>query len=113
MRKPRVRGYQPTVVDGIRFHSKKEARRYQELKLLERAGQISNLERQVKIELHGKSGPILTEKGNVMSYIADFRYVDWDLGGAWVIEDAKGFRTDLYKLKKAILKAQGITITET
>ncbi|MDH3582148.1 MAG: DUF1064 domain-containing protein [Hyphomicrobiales bacterium] len=107
----RVRNYQPTEVDGEKFHSKKEARRWSELKLLERAGQISDLKRQVRVSLRGERGPILTKTGRTMVYVADFTYNDKTLG--FVIEDAKGWATDVYLLKKAILKAQGVEIVET
>lgn len=109
---PRVRGYQRTTVDGITFDSKREAKRYQELQLLEKAGKITNLERQVRLELHGRKGPILTESGRIMTYVADFVYVDWSRQGRRVIEDVKGHRTELYRLKKAILAADGIEIEE-
>ena len=100
-------------VDGITFDSKREAARYGQLLILQGAGQISDLERQVKIPLHGRDGPILTPTGRQMHYVADFRYVDNRQGGAVVIEDAKGFRPKEYLIKKAILKAQGIEIHET
>lgn len=112
MRQARVKNYTPTIVDGIKFHSKKEAKRYQELHLLEKEGEIRDLELQVRIYLEGKNGPILTEKGRKMSYVADFRYFDVRLN-AWVIEDVKGWKTDVYKIKKAILAAQNVEIFET
>jgi len=103
---------QPVFVDGIRFDSKREAKRWQELKLLERAGEISDLERQVSIDLLGRDGPILTDSGKrVRRYVADFRYFDHKLG-AHVIEDAKGFPTAEYKIKRAILAAMGVEIKE-
>lgn len=95
-----------TVVDGITFDSKKEAKRYRELKLLERGKEISELERQVSYELIPK------QKGErSVSYIADFRYKDRD--GEVVVEDAKGVRTQVYILKrKLLLWVHGITIQE-
>ena len=95
---------------GIKFDSVREANRYANLLLLQGAGQISNLERQVKIPLHGRDAPILTPTGRQMHYVADFRYVDNRQGGAVVIEDAKGFEVDVFKLKRAILAAQGVKI---
>jgi len=103
-------GAKSIVVDGIRFPSKKEARRWQELRLLEKAGRITNLERQVRIPLHGRNGPILTPTGRPMAYVADARYVDWDRQGRTVIEDAKGYETPEFKIKRAILAAQGIIV---
>ena len=100
-----------TIVDGIRFSSKKEARRWGELKLLERGAEISFLERQVKIALVGMTGPILTPTGRQAHYVADFLYFD-TRGCCRVIEDAKGYRTKEYLLKRAILAAMGLTIKE-
>ena len=108
-RSPRVKAYQATEVDGIRFASKREARRYSELKLMERAKIISGLKLQERIPLYGQYGPILTPTGRHMKYVADFQYFD---GDQIVIEDAKGWKTDTYVLKKAILLAMGITIRE-
>src|SRR5262245_16320678 len=87
----------PTVVDNIRFASKKEANRYSELKLLERAGAIRGLQLQVKypLKVHGLL---------VCSYVADFNY-DEQLHGVWfrVVEDTKGYRTREYQIKKKLL----------
>lgn len=94
-----------TTVDNITFDSKKEAARYQELKLMERANQIAWLELQPKypIEIRGKK---------VFEYRADFRYRD-EATGEMVIEDVKGVKTDTYKLKKRCVEAYyGIRITE-
>ena len=101
---------EPITVDGIRFDSKKEARRWCALLLLQRGGVISGLERQVKIALVGQCGSILTPKGRQAYYVADFVY--WE-DGVKVIEDAKGYKTAEYLLKRAILAAQGIVIRET
>lgn len=107
-------GANRTIVDGIKFDSAKEARRWTKLRAREVAGEICNLERQVKIELQGAHGPIMTNSGkSVRTYVADFRYVDWSLNGITVIEDAKGFETPEFKLKKAILAAQNVEILVT
>lgn len=107
-------GAKRTTVDGIKFDSAKEASRWSQLKLMELAGEITNLERQVRIELQGQSGPIMTNSGKkVRTYVADFRYVDWTKGGIWVIEDSKGFETPEFKLKKAILAAQNVELLIT
>lgn len=101
-----------TVVDGITFDSKKEAKRYAELKLLERSGAIRDLRRQVRYELI----PAFDVDGKhyrPTSYIADFVYFDTKTG-AKVVEDCKGFRTDVYKLKaKMFAKKYGVSILET
>ena len=93
-----------TMLDGIAFDSKKEAARYQELKLLERAGEISELKLQptFSIEVGGH---------RICKYRADFAYKQ---GGADVVEDVKGIKTPTYRLKAKLLKAvHGITILET
>ena len=84
-----------TIVDDITFDSKKEAMRYQELKLLQRAGEIENLQLQVPYVLIEKS-----KHGRAIKYIADFVYEE---KGQTVVEDSKGYRTDVYKLKKRLL----------
>ena len=84
-------GAKPTVVDGVRFASKLEATRWQELKLLERAGKIVDLRRQVKIAL--PAGPMKTPRRH---YIADFMYWGAD---SRVIEDAKGHMTKEFAVK--------------
>lgn len=109
--KGRVRNTQKTIVEGIKFDSMREANRYQELRLLEMGGYIRDLELQVPFDLQGKDGPILTPTGRQMRYRADFRYFD-TRSGVWVIEDAKGHPTDVYVMKKAILKAMGVEIAE-
>lgn len=93
------------------FASKREAKRWSELLLLQRAGEIRDLRRQVKIALIGKSDIIRTPTGQVAHYVADFVYFDYRKG-AEVIEDAKGFQTPEYKLKRAIMAAQGVVIVE-
>lgn len=90
---------QPTKVNGIRFDSKKEAARYQELLLMQRAGTITNLQRQVYYMLkptqRDENGKVLFRK---MGYKADFVYKQ---NGRLVVEDVKGVRTPLYKWKRA------------
>lgn len=96
------------TVDGITFDSIKEANRWHELKLMERAGEIVGLNRQVKIELVPKSNLF-----RAVYYVADFVYVDKRTGKT-VYEDVKGVRTDVYKLKKKLLYwRHGIEIKET
>lgn len=90
--------------DGIIFDSKKEAQRYAELKLLERVGKIKNLKRQVPFTLIPK---ILDQNGKVIQrackYYADFVY---QLNGKLVVEDVKGVRTQVYKIKKKLMLYQ-------
>ena len=96
------------TVDGITFDSVKEASRWQELKMMERAGEIVGLNRQQRIELIPK-----TKLYQARYYVADFVYFD-KRANKTVYEDCKGYRTDIYKLKKALLYwRHGIEILET
>ena len=103
-----------TIVDGIRFASKKEARRYGELMLLEQAGKIERLQLQPKYRLGTDKNPVLIRSdrypnGRRASYIADFKY--FDSTGEYVVEDVKGMDTPVSKLKRAVVEAQyGIRI---
>lgn len=100
------------TTDAGTFDSMREARRFYELQLLERAGEISDLKRQVAFELipaQRDEGGKLLERS--VRYIADFTYTDKD--GSYVVEDAKGFRTETYILKKKMmLFFHGIRIRE-
>lgn len=95
-----------TEYAGIRFDSKREAERYAELKLLEKAGEISHLELQPIIVLQEKfkyNGKTV----RAITYRADFAYYDHAIEKA-VIEDVKGMETDVFKLKKKLfLKKYG------
>ena len=94
-----------TEIDGIMFDSKHEAKRYQELRLLEQAGEIENLRLQVPYELIEKS-----KYGRSIKYVADFVY---SRNGLTVVEDAKGVRTPVYRLKKRMMAEKyGIQIRE-
>lgn len=97
-------GNRKTEIDGILFDSAKEARRYAELKLMERTGEISDLRRQVKFELT----PSIREGGKVIErashYVADFVYLDRRTGKI-VVEDVKGKRTPEYILKRKYMLA--------
>ena len=101
-----------TTVDGIRFDSQLEAKRYSELKIMEKAGAIQNLERQFKFELQEsfkKNGKTI----RAITYVADFVYYDVYLKKV-IVEDAKGMETDVYKLKKKMFeyKYPDLEITE-
>lgn len=109
--KPRKYRNEPTEVDGARFDSKREAKRWKELRLMLKAKQIQGLARQVEFRLPGN-----------IRYIADFVYhvplgvVIPEYGRQplmqAVIEDAKGVRTKDYKLKKKLMASIGYKITE-
>jgi hypothetical protein len=96
-------GNKKTVVDGITFDSKKEAKRYQELKLLERAKIIRNLMLQQVFELI-PSVELNGRKTQPMRYVADFTYFDDSKDGEFIVEDVKGFRTKEYKMKRHLMK---------
>lgn len=103
------------TIDGITFDSKKEYNRYCELKLLERAGEISNLQRQVKFTLI----PAQYYNGKCIratSYIADFTYFDYGTNEL-VVEDVKGYKQGqayaLFTMKrKMMLYMHGIMVRE-
>lgn len=103
----------PTIVDGIRFASKAEARRYADLKMMEKAGLIVDLELQPAFDLHAPQAWMDgCNMKKIGKYIADFRYLDTKTGEV-VVNDVKGVRTPLYKWKKKHTEAEyGITITE-
>ena len=103
MRKRRTGKYHAvkTVIDGITFDSKGEAKRYQELQLMLKAGEISEFSRQVPfvlapaVVLNGRKKPALR-------YVADFVYCDRQ--GLQVVEDFKGVVTPVYVIKRHLMK---------
>lgn len=106
-----TRTYDPET--GQKFDSMKEYRRYKELRLLEQAGEIQDLKCQVKFILIPTQRDSQTGKAieSECSYIADFTYTE---NGKEIVEDVKGFRTPVYKLKKKMMLYQyGIRIRET
>ena len=99
------------IIDEIKFDSKKEGNRYLELKLLLKARKIRDLELQKKFELLPKY-KINGKTIRAISYVADFVY--WDISkNEMIIEDTKGFKTEVYKLKKKLFEYKyGIEIKE-
>lgn len=114
------------MVDGIKFDSKKEAKRYQELKMLEQAGHITDLKRQAKYVLipaqYEPSDEVYVKgkdkgkkkKGRLIerecAYYADFVYTE---NGKTVVEDTKGVKTPEYIIKrKLMLYVHNIKIKE-
>ena len=94
----------PTEVDGHRFASKLEAARYQELRLMERAGEISGLTLQPRFKL-------IVGDTLICTYVADFHYLDAKTQQV-VTEDVKGMLTPEFKLKAKLMKAcLGIDVT--
>lgn len=97
-------GNKKTVIDGITFDSKKEAKRYQELEALKRAGVIQHLELQKKFEICPKIAGVKGSRAR--HYVADFTY---DVHGRKVIEDVKSEITrknPVYTLKKQLVQWQ-------
>lgn len=121
LRKPSKYGNKKTTVDGIEFDSKKEAKRWGELQVLLRAGRITEIERQVMFELAPSvkfsTSPRATP---ALRYVADFVYFEHYCNTGetklWrsVVEDAKGFRTADYKIKRHLMLAvHKIEVRET
>ena len=88
------------VVDNIKFDSILEANRYQELKLLQRARQISNLRLQVPFLLQESFKKNGTTHRKI-EYIADFVYEE---NGQTVVEDTKGMKTETFKIKQKLFE---------
>ena len=120
--------HQVTLASGKKYASKKEYRRGQQLRLLQQAGKITDLQEQVKFVLipaqyqeiprvSKKTGkPIKPYKQLLereLAYVADYVYTDVATGER-IVEDCKGFRTEGYILKrKAMLWIHGVRIKET
>lgn len=110
-RKTRTKyGAKKTQVGEVVFDSKKEAHRYMELQLLERAGEIQNLRRQVKIDLIGQHRPLHTRTGRKMRLTVDFAYIE---DGVDVLEDAKGMWTRDFEVRYAVAIAMGLNLRVT
>ena len=93
-------GNRKVIVDDYIFDSIQESKRYKELKLLLRAGKISNLELQPHFllqESFKKNGKTYRK----IEYIADFKYIE---NGKTIVEDVKGIQTDVFKLKHKIFE---------
>ncbi len=109
--KPKKRnkyGAIPTVVDGIRFHSKLEAARYRELNARLALGLITNLDRQVPFAVHWP-GVSDTKKSLFFTYVCDFIYTNAD--GERIIEDVKGRVLGEFRLKKkGVMFALGVDV---
>ena len=100
--------------DGTKFDSKKEMQRYSCLLLMKRAKVIESLELQPRIPIIIKGVAIkyfIATGRRQMFYVADFKYFDKERN-QWVLEDVKGHRTEVYKIKKALIAAMGISIEE-
>lgn len=97
-----------TIIDGVSFHSKREASAWSYLKIRERAGEIRDLKRQVPFKLcaYGKNG----EPVYCTTYVADFQYFDVKQVRE-IVSDAKGVKTALFSIKaKMMLACHGIEV---
>ena len=97
-----------TTKDGIRHPSARQAKRWEQLLMLQSCGRIRNLRREVTYDLAVKGQKLC-------AYRADHVYEELVSGGKWewVVEDVKGFRTEAYKLKaRMMLVLRGIKIRE-
>lgn len=103
----------PTVIDGIRFASRAEGRRYTELKLLERAGVITGLKLQPRFQLLDAYRNGAGKRIRGITYTADFEYIE---DGKRIIEDVKSraTKTQAYGLRKKLFEKRHhpLTITE-
>lgn len=90
-----------TTIDGEVFDSKSEALRHQELLLLERAGEISNLRRQVEFILQDAFVMTSGERVRSITIVVDWMYEEDD---HLVLEDRKGMETEAFKIKWKLLK---------
>jgi len=102
------------VVDGMKFDSEREFQRWCELKLREKAGEISHLERQPKFALFGMCGQLAVPNKNGyrrrLYYYGDFRYFDHGRDRR-VVEDVKGMDTAVSRIKRALVEqAYSVTI---
>lgn len=114
---PRKKGGQKygnikTEVDGVKFDSRAEARRWADLLLLQRAGEIRDLQRQVEFELVPKQARPSGGIERPVAYVADFTYID-SKTGRQVVEDVKGASPDVWIIKrKLMLHVHGIEVRE-
>jgi len=113
MAKPLKYRNTPTIIGAEKYRSKREAAKHQDLLLLQRAGKITSLQREVpyvlaagvKIAGEPRARPALR-------YVADFVWID-AATGARVVADAKGVQTDVYRVKKHLMKTtHGIDVVE-
>lgn len=106
--RPHKYNAQSITIDGIKFASKREGARYSDLKLLQRAGEISDLELQPEFPLIINDKPVKIRStgfpnGRRCKYSADFRYIDTRTGRS-VVEDTKGMDTTASRLRRAVVE---------
>ena len=100
-------GNRKTEVDGFLFDSKKEATRYSELVLLEKAGEIFFLELQPKFTLLDGFRDRDGKAHRAIKYIADFQYQE---DGKMIVEDTKGYKTQVFRIKEKLFRKRYPTI---
>lgn len=102
-----------TRIGKYTFDSKKEAERFVFLKSRLDRGEIEKLALQVPFELQPAFTDAEGHKHRAITYIADFVYIE---RGKWIVEDVKGYKTEVYKIKKKLFdfkyKDEGITLKE-
>lgn len=103
--------YDPKTGETITFDSEKERDYYLLLKDRERRGEIRYLNRQFEIEIQPAFTDIKGTKIRAIKYKADFYFYDRSLE-SWRVIDVKGYKTEIYKLKKKLLAYRGIIIEE-
>lgn len=103
-------GAKKTIVGGIRFDSKREAQRWLELQALEKSDAISDLKRQVRVDLIGQHRPLYTRTGRKMRLTFDFSYIE---SGVQIYEDSKGYPTRDYEVRVAVARAMGLEVRES
>lgn len=106
-------GNEKVELDGHKFDSKKEARRYAELKLMEKAGEIKDLELQKPYVIQPSFFDRQGKRQTAIKYVSDFTYTDKN--GNVIIEDVKSPATRkdrVYRLKKKMMAYLGLEITE-
>lgn len=96
----RVSAKADRTFEGITFASKAEMNRYAELRMAEKAGLIGGLDTQVPIMLQESFTHKIHGTQQAIKYICDFAYKQ---DGKWIYEDFKGFKTEIYKIKKKLL----------
>ena len=101
----KYRNKKVTLSNGMKFDSIREAERYQELELMEKAGVIRDLQCQVRIALTAGGTPVKSKKGRQLAYVVDFKYWDNELR-RYRYEDVKGYATPLGNLKMAVVEAE-------
>lgn len=107
---PKYRNVRTTDSEGVTHDSKRESAHWEVLKLLERSGQISELQRQVSYEL-AEAVVLDGRKRPPLRYVADFVYRD--SAGQVVVEDVKGVRTQGYRIKRHLMRVvHGIEVRE-